>query len=302
MVGQGSPHLWFIGVSVATVNSCTTLRIPATIGSRGDGAEGGEEGRRVFQENCAFRPGSPGYQAVKEAVKTGLPIRNLHTGPLADKDIDYFLRAIEEAAAEAHLSEEQIRAQRHAIDHCYDNPRSDQIPFLRKYGIMMSCNTLNIHTSLPLDVKLYGEELAKRVVPRRSMIEGGVYTTSEIDRPIGPTVYTPFFYLYMNITRKGVDGKIYSPEERIDRISALKTFTNWAAPYVLREDMLGSLEPGKWADFMILDRDYLTIPEEDIPNIKGLATAVGGKFVHVRKEIAAELGEMPRGAQALLAP
>jgi hypothetical protein len=64
-------------------------------------------------ENCALKPGSPGYQAVKDAVRNGLPIRNLHTGPLADRDIDYFLRAIEEAAKESHLSDEQIRAQRH---------------------------------------------------------------------------------------------------------------------------------------------------------------------------------------------
>jgi hypothetical protein len=40
------------------------------------------------------------------------------------------------------------------------------------------------------------------------MIEGGVMTTSEIDHPIGPAVYMPFFYLHTNLVRKGVDGKV----------------------------------------------------------------------------------------------
>jgi cytosine/adenosine deaminase-related metal-dependent hydrolase len=62
----------------------------------------------------------------------------------------------------------------------------------------------------------------------------------------------------------------------------------------LKENLLGSLQPGKWADFTILDRNYLTILEEDSPNIKVLATAVGGKFVHVRREIAADVRESPR--------
>ena len=93
---------------------------------------------------------------------------------------------------------------------------------------------------------------------------------------------------------------MYAPHERIDRVRALKAHTIWGAYYVWREKELGSLEAGKWADFIILDRDYLTVAEDDIPGIRVLATAVGGKFVHVGREIASDLGETPKGAQTLL--
>jgi hypothetical protein len=56
--------------------------------------------------------------------------------------------------------------------------------------------------------------------------------------------------------------------------------TNWAAEYVLRADKLGSLERGKLADLLVLDRDYFTVPEREIRKIKPLLTVVGGKIVH----------------------
>jgi len=290
MVGKGSPYFWLNGVIAGSSFTCTTLPITADATSEGSG------------ENCSFQPGSSGFRAVKDLVKAGIPIRNLHAGPLPDKDIDYFLQAVAEAAREANLSDDQVRSQRQAVDHCHGVPRPDQIPLYKKFGIIASCNSLSIFDTLPNAVSRYGELYAKWFVPRKSLIEAGILTTSEIDRPIGPTVFTPFFYMHLDITRKGNDGKVYTPEERIDRVSALKTWTIWGAYAVFKEKQLGSREAGKWADFSILDRDFLTIPEDDIPHIKVLATVVGGKFVHVRREIATDLGESPKGTQALAAP
>ena len=64
---------------------------------------------------------------------------------------------------------------------------------------------------------------------------------------------------------------------------------------VLRENLLGTLEPGKFADFMILDRDFLTIPENDIPNIDVLMTVLQGKTVHLGDTFAREVGMPPVG-------
>ena len=58
---------------------------------------------------------------------------------------------------------------------------------------------------------------------------------------------------------------------------------------------MGSLEPGKYADFIVLDRDYLTIPEDDIPNIRVLMTVVGGRTVHLVPALADEIGTEPVG-------
>ena len=63
-------------------------------------------------------------------------------------------------------------------------------------------------------------------------------------------------------------------------MTALKMYTRWAAEYVLRENVLGSIEPGKWADLIILDRDYLTIPDNEMSKTQVLLTMVGGKIIH----------------------
>ena len=59
---------------------------------------------------------------------------------------------------------------------------------------------------------------------------------------------------------------------------------------MLREDKMGTLDPGKFADYIVLDRDFFTIPEADIPNIKVLMTAVGGKVIHLTSDHAKEIG------------
>jgi predicted amidohydrolase YtcJ len=57
-------------------------------------------------------------------------------------------------------------------------------------------------------------------------------------------------------------------------------YTIWAADYVGREDRLGSLEPGKFADLVVLDRDYMAIPDEEFSEINALLTMVSGKIVY----------------------
>ena len=64
---------------------------------------------------------------------------------------------------------------------------------------------------------------------------------------------------------------------------------------MLRENLLGTLEAGKFADFIVLDRDILAIPEAEIPQTKVLMTSVGGKVVHLVSSLAREAGMQPVG-------
>jgi predicted amidohydrolase YtcJ len=75
----------------------------------------------------------------------------------------------------------------------------------------------------------------------------------------------------------------WHPEEKMTRQEALEGMTIWPAYAAFQEDMMGSLTPGKYADFVVLDRDIMTVPEEDILGTQVLATYIGGKAVYERK-------------------
>ena len=72
-------------------------------------------------------------------------------------------------------------------------------------------------------------------------------------------------------------------------------FSIWAAEYVQKQDQLGSLEVGKFADLLIIDRDYFTIPVDDILKIHPLMTMVGGKVIVLQAPLARDFGVQPVG-------
>ena len=136
------------------------------------------------------------------------------------------------------------------------------------------------------------------VVPRRGLYDAGVINTVEIDRPIAEyTNLTYFHVLYSGITRKDQDGNVTAPQQAISREEMLKSATLFAAYGVKKDKLLGSLETGKWADLIVLDKDYLTVPVEDILKIHVLMTMVGGKMIHLAPSLAREWILKPVGPQ-----
>src|SRR5204863_9019127 len=90
--------------------------------------------------------------------------------------------------------------------------------------------------------------------------------------------YLPFTTLYFAVTGKMAGGtKVI--KQTISREDALIAHTRRNAFFVFQEDNLGSIQPGKLADLLVLDRDYLTIPADQIKDIKPVMTMVGGKIV-----------------------
>jgi predicted amidohydrolase YtcJ len=93
--------------------------------------------------------------------------------------------------------------------------------------------------------------------------------------PIGPMVG-----LYVAVTRKGPDGKVFGAEEAIGREEAIQLYTANAARLAWDEKKKGSIEAGKFADLIVLDHDLLTVPAEQILDTKVELTVVGGKVVY----------------------
>jgi predicted amidohydrolase YtcJ len=219
-----------------------------------------------------------------------------------DVSVDNLMDTIEQISKEEGMTLQQIRAKRHAFDHSSGVPRPQQIPRMKELGMMASLNN-NLLWEPPgvvpnmagtsMIAKIHGVEYTSWVSPRKSLTDAGVMSTFEIDRPLANKI---FFFLHKGMTRFNErDGVVYGPGERTDRITQLKAITHWGAYYLLKEDVLGSLEAGKFADFVILDRDYLTVPEDDIPSLRVLMTVVGGRTVHLTSEFGNEIGMAPVG-------
>ena len=91
----------------------------------------------------------------------------------------------------------------------------------------------------------------------------------------------PFTTLWWAVTGKMVGGtRALRATETISREDALIAYTRKNAFLVFQEDNLGSIQPGKLADLTVLDRDYLTIPADQIKDIRPVMTMVGGRIVY----------------------
>jgi predicted amidohydrolase YtcJ len=146
--------------------------------------------------------------------------------------------------------------------------------------------------SAPSVAIAYGDQVANTfMVPVKSMLKNGVHMVFESDRD----VYT-WHDLEIMLTRKDRKGKVWGAQEALTKQEALQSITRWAAEYVLKGDKIGSLEKGKLADLVVLDKDYMTIPDEEVSEIRPQLTMMDGKAVFVATPFANEFNYKPAGA------
>lgn len=162
---------------------------------------------------------------------------------------------VEQASKEAGMTMAEIRAKRHAYDHM-SMVRPDQIQRVKSLGMMVSGLNLGLYMNgAESRLRDYGEQGVEWMQPRKNFLDAGVMNSVEIDAPIGYTNLTYFHVLYAGITRKDRNGRVWGPRQAVSREAMLKFATYGGAYYVMRENKMGSLEPGKWADLAVLDRD-----------------------------------------------
>ena len=115
--------------------------------------------------------------------------------------------------------------------------------------------------------------------PLRSPMDHGITVAISSDiLPIGPMVG-----IYAATTRKGMTGTVYGPDEIISREEAIRAYTATGAFLNREEGLKGSLEPGKFADMIVLSADILTVPEDQIMGIEVEQTYVDGELVFNRE-------------------
>ena len=135
-----------------------------------------------------------------------------------------------------------------------------------------------------------GSERIKSSYAWRTIIDKGSIIVGGSDAPV--ELVNPYHGLYAGVTRMDKDcqpeGGWYA-NEKVTREEALKAFTLWAAYGQFEEDIKGSLEAGKLADFVVIDRDYMTCPEEEIKDIQeekrvvldSVASRMGNKTIEL---------------------
>ncbi len=181
-----------------------------------------------------------------------------------------------------------------AFDHCnLVNPAD--IPRAARLELMFSCSPGNAVASeggARSPLVAFGEEVLHTYAsPFKSMTEAGINVSLEGE---GQSWWGAIETM---ITRKDDEGRVWGPHEKVDRQTALRIATQNGANYVLKGDQVGSVETGKWADLIILDRDYMSVPEEEISEIEPLMTMMGGKFIFLRTDFSNEHNLKPTGAE-----
>tara|TARA_R110002167_G_scaffold149803_1_gene343273 strand:- start:63 stop:1724 length:1662 start_codon:yes stop_codon:yes gene_type:complete len=113
-----------------------------------------------------------------------------------------------------------------------------------------------------------------------TLLENGTVIAGGSDAPV--EVGSPLIEFYAAVARKslkGESGEGWHPEQAISREQALALFTSAAAFASFQEDDLGTIEPGKLADFTVFDRDLMTVPEAEILEARAVMTMIGGEIV-----------------------
>jgi predicted amidohydrolase YtcJ len=123
--------------------------------------------------------------------------------------------------------------------------------------------------------KTMGPDKARRMDAAASAIEAGIQISIHSDHPVTPV--NPLFTMWCAVNRVTRSGFVLGPAERITPLQALTAMTLGSAYLMNRDDMLGSLEVGKWADFTVLTENPLSVDPMSIKDIEVVGTVIGGK-------------------------
>jgi len=182
---------------------------------------------------------------------------------------------------------EKLRTLRLQVDHCHSVTQA-QIEAAARINMAFSCDA----TRVPSQVleEDYGEEYLTMNAPVASMLKAGARAMISEFGSQSEIRHSPFEDGVMWLTRK-IDGKNFGvPEEAVpDRLTLLLMMSRWGAYALWKEDKIGSIEPGKWADIIILNGDYMAVAVEELDTLRPVMTLVGGEVVYEDRELRGNL-------------
>lgn len=166
---------------------------------------------------------------------------------------------------------------RHRLEHCLMLP-SAEIPRIKKLNLSPSFHINHLYYyGDALKSDMLGEARTATILPINSVIQSGITATLHADQPMFES--KPFRLIQTAVERKTKTGVEIGNDEKLELIDAIKALTVHAAWQINMEDKLGSLEEGKYADFLILNKDPFKVATEELHQIECVETFIHGNKV-----------------------
>ena len=174
-------------------------------------------------------------------------------------------------------------ALRHRIEHAQVVALED-IPRFKELEIIASMQPTHATSDMNMAEDRVGSDRIEGAYAWQTFLNQGTVIAGGSDFPVEDV--NPFYGLYSAVTRKDHDGMPpggWYSEQRMSRVEALRAFTVDAAYAAHQEDVIGTLEPGKWADFILIDRDFFTVDASEIWQTEVLKTWLAGEKVYQKR-------------------
>lgn len=161
------------------------------------------------------------------------------------------------------------------IEHA-QNLHPDDVPRFAELGVVASMQGIHATSDGPWVPIRLGEARAQRkAYVWRSLLDADAVICNGTDVPVEPI--SPIASLHASITRQMANGERFFPEQRMDRMEALKSYTIHCAYAVFEEDRVGSIAVGKLADLAVLSGDLMSVSEDELAELEVDLTLVGGQ-------------------------
>ncbi|MEK7403438.1 MAG: amidohydrolase [Gemmatimonadota bacterium] len=229
-------------------------------------------------------PGNTGLVTTSQARVQDIAERALRAGfqlnvhAIGDRGNRIVLDAYEAAFARVPASDHRFRVEHAQILH------HDDIPRFAQMDVIPSMQATHQTSDMYWAPNRVGYARTLGAYAWRALLNTGVVIPNGTDFPV--EAVNPFFTFHSSVTRQDSGNWPaggWFPAERMTREEALKSMTLWPAYAAFQERDMGSLTPGKLADFVILDRDIMTVAPEALAGTQVVATYLGGRAVYERK-------------------
>jgi len=289
LMGYGDNRLWVRAIK---------LYVDGALGSRGAALlepysdDPGNRGLTVTDERSL-------KQAVDEALNSGFQVC---THAIGDRGNNIILNVYESALKQHPAGDYRLRVEHAQVVALNDIPRFKQL------GVIPSMQPTHCTSDMYWAEARLGPSRVLGAYAWRSFLNTGVIIPGGSDFPIENP--NPILGIYAAITRQDIHGRPRNAEDikayfqlsqsglrdsaafengwyasqKMTREEALRAYTNWAAFAAFQETMLGSLEKGKLADFVVLSKDIMKIEASEIPGTNVERTYLGGKMVYSRSQ------------------